>query len=156
MQQRRRIVTLAVACAIATGLTSHAAIAGTPEAQKWVDSEFQPSTLSKQQQMDEMKWFIDTAAKLKSQGVKEVHVVSETLDTHMYESKTLAKAFAEITGIQVKHDIIQEGDVVEKLQTSMQSGQSIYDGAVKTLRMTIADQPRPASPMDPQMAPMPG
>ena len=33
---------------------------------------------------------------------------------------------------------------------------SIYDGAVKTLRMTIADQPRPASPMDPQMAPMPG
>ncbi len=28
----------------------------------------------------------------------------------------------------MKHDIIQEGDVVEKLQTSMQSGQSIYDG----------------------------
>ncbi|MEA3129678.1 MAG: glycerol transport system substrate-binding protein, partial [Paraburkholderia sp.] len=71
MQQRRRIVTLAVACAIATGLTSHAAIAGTPEAQKWVDSEFQPSTLSKQQQMDEMKWFIETAATLKSAGVKE-------------------------------------------------------------------------------------
>lgn len=128
MQQRRRVVTLAVACAIATGLTSHAAIAGTPEAQKWVDSEFQPSTLSKQQQMDEMKWFIETAATLKSAGVKEVHVVSETLDTHMYESKTLAKAFTEITGISVKHDIIQEGDVVEKLQTSMQSGQSIYDG----------------------------
>ena len=128
MQQRRRIVTLAVAGVVATGFTSHAAIAGTPEAQKWVDSEFQPSTLSKQQQMDEMKWFIDTAAKLKSAGVKEVHVVSETLDTHMYESKTLAKAFTEITGISVKHDIIQEGDVVEKLQTSMQSGQSIYDG----------------------------
>jgi pyruvate/2-oxoglutarate dehydrogenase complex dihydrolipoamide dehydrogenase (E3) component len=33
---------------------------------------------------------------------------------------------------------------------------SIYDGAVKTLRMTIADQPRPAGPMDPQMAPLPG
>ena len=28
------------------------------------------------------------------------------------------------TGIKVKHDIIQEGDVVEKLQTSMQSGKS--------------------------------
>ena len=26
------------------------------------------------------------------------------------------------------HDLIQEGDVVEKLQTSMQSGKSIYDG----------------------------
>ena len=32
----------------------------------------------------------------------------------------------------------------------------IYDGAVKTLRMTIAGQPRPSSPMDPQMAPLPG
>ncbi|MDB5914738.1 MAG: transporter substrate-binding protein, partial [Ramlibacter sp.] len=28
----------------------------------------------------------------------------------------------------MKHDLIQEGDVVEKLQTSMQSGKSIYDG----------------------------
>jgi glycerol transport system substrate-binding protein len=111
-----------------SGAFVNQSLAGTPEAQKWVDSEFQPSTLSKQQQMDEMKWFIDTAAKLKSQGVKEIHVVSETIDTHSYESKTLAAAFSEITGIQVKHDIIQEGDVVEKLQTSMQSGQSIYDG----------------------------
>src|SRR5258707_696024 len=128
MQHRRRIVALAVAGVIAGAFANHAAIAGMPEAQKWVDSEFQPSTLSKQQQMDEMKWFIDSAAKLKSQGVKEIHVVSETIDTHMYESKTLAKAFTEITGIQVKHDIIQEGDVVEKLQTSMQSGQSIYGG----------------------------
>lgn len=55
-------------------------------------------------------------------------MVSETLTTHEYESKTLAKAFEEITGIKVKHDLIQEGDVVEKLQTSMQSGKSIYDG----------------------------
>ena len=127
MQQRRRIVALAVA-GIVSGALANQAQAGMPEAQKWVDSEFQPSTLSKQQQMDEMKWFVDTSAKLKSQGVKEIHVVSETIDTHIYESKTLAKAFTEITGIQVKHDIIQEGDVVEKLQTSMQSGQSIYDG----------------------------
>ncbi|MEO5697372.1 MAG: hypothetical protein ABIQ60_09600, partial [Burkholderiaceae bacterium] len=33
-------------------------------AQKWIDSEFQPSTLSKEQQLDEMKWFIAAAAKL--------------------------------------------------------------------------------------------
>src|SRR3546814_6602172 len=61
-------------------------------------------------------------------GVDEVSVVSETITTHEYESKTLAKAFTEITGIKVHHDLIQEGDVVEKLQTSMQSGKSIYDG----------------------------
>ena len=42
--------------------------------------------------------------------------------------KTLAKAFNEITGIKVKHDLIQEGDVVEKIQTQMQSGKNIYDG----------------------------
>src|SRR6267154_221444 len=42
--------------------------------------------------------------------------------------KTTAKAFEEITGIKVKHDIIQEGDVVEKIQTQMQSGKNVYDG----------------------------
>jgi glycerol transport system substrate-binding protein len=97
-------------------------------AKRWIDSEFQPSTLTKAQQAAELKWFIDAAAKLKAKGVKEISVVSETITTHEYEAKTLAKAFSEITGITVKHDLIQEGDVVEKLQTSMQSGKSIYDG----------------------------
>lgn len=117
-------IVVAIACAFA----APAVFAGAPEAQKWIDAEFQPSTLSKAQQMEEMKWFIDAAAKLKAKGVKEVSIVSETIDTHVYEAKTLAKAFEEITGIKVKHDVIQEGDVVEKLQTSFQSGKSIYDG----------------------------
>ena len=116
---------LAMAAALAVASQGWA---GEAEARKWVDSEFQPSTLSKDQQMAEMKWFIDAAKKLQAKGVKEISVVSETITTHEYESKTLAKAFEEITGIKVKHDLIQEGDVVEKLQTSMQSGKSIYDG----------------------------
>src|SRR5687768_17447205 len=116
---------LAIAAALAVGSQSWA---GEAEAKKWVDSEFQPSTLNKDQQLAEMKWFIEAAKKLQAKGVKEINVVSETIDTHVYESKTLAKAFTEITGITVKHDLIQEGDVVEKLQTSMQSGKSIYDG----------------------------
>ena len=123
MKMRRHLTALAVMAAL-TG----AAIAGEPEAKKWIDTEFQPSTLTKDQQMAEMKWFIDAAAKLKAKGVNEISVVSETITTHEYESKVLAKAFEEITGIKVKHDLIQEGDVVEKLQTSMQSGKSIYDG----------------------------
>src|SRR6187455_1471698 len=69
-----------------------------------------------------------SAAAPMAAGGSEISVVSETITTHEYESKTLAKAFEEITGIKVKHDLIQEGDVVEKLQTSMQSGKSIYDG----------------------------
>src|SRR5687767_3280309 len=122
---KMKYTALAIAAAMAVG--SHA-LAGEAEAKKCVYSEFQPSTLSKDQQMAEMKWFIEAAKKLQAKGVKEISVVSETITTHEYESKTLAKAFEEITGIKVKHDLIQEGDVVEKLQTSMQSGKSIYDG----------------------------
>lgn len=121
-----RHTTLALAALLALG--AQVAWANETAAKRWIDNEFQPSTLSKEQQMGEMKWFIDAAKKLKAKGVKEISVVSETITTHEYESKTLAKAFEEITGIKVKHDLIQEGDVVEKLQTSMQSGKSIYDG----------------------------
>src|SRR5271154_3462616 len=101
------------------------AFADEAAAKKWIDSEFQPSTLSKEDQMKEMQWFIKAAAPFKGM---EINAVSETLTVHEYESKTLAKAFEEITGIKVKQDIIQEGDVVEKIQTQMQSGKNVYDG----------------------------
>src|SRR5436189_5838073 len=93
--------------------------------QKWIDSEFQPSTLSKADQMKELQWFAKAAEPFKGM---DINIVSETITTHEYESKTLAKAFTEITGIKLKHDLIQEGDVVEKLQTQMQSGKNVYDG----------------------------
>jgi glycerol transport system substrate-binding protein len=96
-------------------------------AKRWIDSEFQPSTLSKDEQTKEMEWFIKAAAPFKGMEIK---VVSETITTHEYEAKTLAKAFTEITGIKVTHDIIQEGDVVEKIQTQMQSGRNIYDAYI--------------------------
>ena len=96
-------------------------------AKKWIDSEFKPSTLTPQQQMDELKWFIKAAESFR--GMK-INVVSETITTHEYESKVLAKAFSEITGIALTHDLLQEGDVVEKLQTQMQSDKNIYDGWV--------------------------
>ena len=40
------------------------------------------------------------------------------------------QAFTAITGIKITHDLIGEGDVVEKLQTQMQSGENIYDAYV--------------------------
>ena len=46
------------------------------------------------------------------------------------KSKVLAPAFTAITGIKITHDLIGEGDVVEKLQTQMQSGENIYDAYV--------------------------
>ena len=57
--------------------------AGTNEAKQWVDKEFQPSTLSKAQQMKEMEWFINAAKPFKG---LEVNVLSETIPTHEYES----------------------------------------------------------------------
>src|SRR3954447_16862894 len=113
----------AVALLLAFGTAP--AFADMDAAKKWVDSEFQPSTLSKDDQMKEMQWFINAA---KPFAGMEINVVSETITTHEYESKTLAKAFTDITGIKVKHDVIQEGDVVEKIQTQMQTGRNIYDG----------------------------
>ncbi|MEY4514701.1 MAG: hypothetical protein RLZZ450_6823, partial [Pseudomonadota bacterium] len=93
-------------------------------AEKWVDQEFSPSTLTREQQLAELAWFREAAKPYRG---STINVVSETIDTHVYESKTLTKAFEEITGVKVKHDLIQEGDVIEKLQTQMQSGRSIYD-----------------------------
>ncbi len=96
-------------------------------AQRWITQEFQPSTLTPDQQAAEMAWFIEAAAPFRGM---EISVVSETLTTHEYEAEVLARAFGEITGIRVTHDLIQEGDVIEKLQTQMQSGRNVYDAYV--------------------------
>src|SRR6516164_11218663 len=118
------MMTSAVALIAASAAITAPARADEAAAKKWIDSEFQPSTLSKDDQLKEMQWFIKAAEPFKGM---EISAVSETLTVHQYESQTLAKAFEEITGIKDKHDIIQEGDVVEKIQTQMQSGRNIYD-----------------------------
>ncbi len=96
-------------------------------AARWVDAEFQPSTLSRDEQLSELAWFTSAAAPFRGMSIS---VVSETLTTHEYEASTLTEAFFDVTGIRVTHDLIQEGDVIEKLQTQMQSKQNIYDAYV--------------------------
>jgi len=117
------------ALAVALGIAGSAR-ADMAAAERWIDEEFQPSTLTRDEQLEEMQWFIDAAAKLREQGVTEINVVSETITTHQYESEVMAEAFSEITGIEVTHDLIQEGDVIEKIQTQFQSGENIYDAYV--------------------------
>jgi glycerol transport system substrate-binding protein len=114
---------LSCAVLLSTIATSFADV---EDAERWLP-EFQPSTLDPEQQLAEMQWFIDAARPF---ARMEIKVVSETITTHEYEAQVLAKAFTEITGIQVTHDLIGEGDVVEKLQTQMQSGENIYDAYV--------------------------
>ncbi|HLA35202.1 MAG TPA: ABC transporter substrate-binding protein [Rhodocyclaceae bacterium] len=99
-------------------------------AERWVDSEFKPSTLSRSRQLIEMKWFVDTAERLKRQGVASIRVVSEEIDTHRYEANVLAKAFAEITGIEVRHETMPEGDLIDRMQRALSGGDSDYDGWV--------------------------
>ncbi len=124
-----RLVPIWILCMVFTlvGTASWAGDSYRAAAKKWIEKEFQPSTLTKEQQMKEMEWFIEASKPFR--GMK-IRVVSETIPTHEYESKVLTKAFEEITGIKVTHDLIQEGDVIEKLQTQMQSGKNVYDAYI--------------------------
>ena len=125
MNQNLRTTT---ALALVLGLLSGPAFADMEAAKAFLDAEIgELSTLSRADQEAEMQWFIDAA---KPFAGMEIKVVSETITTHEYESQVLAPAFEKITGIKVTHDLIGEGDVVEKLQTQMQSGENIYDAYV--------------------------
>ncbi len=109
-------------------LTAVPCMADPASAVRWVDQEFKPSTLTRDQQLSELQWFMQAANRLKGQGITSIRVVSEKIDTHDYESRTLAKAFQEITGIAVQHDVMPEGDLVDKLYAAIKTGTSEYDG----------------------------
>jgi glycerol transport system substrate-binding protein len=92
-------------------------------AERWIDEEFTPSTLTREEMLEEMQWFIEAC---KPYEGMEIRSTAENIRTHVYESEVLTQAFEEICGIKVIHDIIGEGDVVERLQTQMNSGEVIY------------------------------
>jgi glycerol transport system substrate-binding protein len=116
-----------MSAALALTMSAFTAMAGKPEAERWINSEFQPSALSKNEQMAEMEWFIKAAEPFKGM---EINVLSETIPTHSYESKVLTKAFEEITGIKVNHQLLGEGEVVQAVQTQMQTKRNLYDAYV--------------------------
>ncbi len=122
----RKILLCTVA---ATAMLAHAtsAFADAAAAKKWIDQEFQPSVLSKADQMSEMDWFIKAAEPFNGM---EINVLSEGIPTHSYESEVLTKAFQEITGIKVNHQILGEGEVVQAVQTQMQTKRNLYDAYV--------------------------
>ncbi|WP_101068887.1 ABC transporter substrate-binding protein [Roseovarius salinarum] len=115
------------ALGLALALVAGPAMADMEAAKQFLDEEIERSALSRAEQEAEMEWFIEAAEPFAGM---DITVVSETITTHEYESKVLAPAFSAITGINVTHDLIGEGDVVEKLQTQMQSGQNIYDAYI--------------------------
>lgn len=92
-----------------------------------LSDEFLHSTLSESQQKEELKWFMDAAKPFQGMTIR---VVSENIATHRYESNVLAKAFTELTGIHVVHEITEEDDLVKKLQVQLDTGISLYDAYV--------------------------
>ena len=116
------------AIGLAACMLAAPAFADMEAAKAFLDSEIgELSTLSRADQESELQFFVDAAAPYAGMSI---NVVSETIGTHTYESTVLAPAFEAITGIKVTHDLIGEGDVVEKLQTQMQSGENIYDAYI--------------------------
>ena len=96
-------------------------------ARRWVLGEFTPSTLSVAEQMAEMDFFARAAAPFSGQ---QIYVVSETIPTHRYEARFLARAFREITGISVIHDLVREDELVERIQQQSRTGRNLYDAYV--------------------------
>ena len=82
------------------------------------------SSLAPEDQVKELQFFVKAARPYEGMTIR---VVSETIDTHVFESKVLAPAFTKLTGIKVVHDLMGEGDVIEKLQTELLTGRTIYD-----------------------------
>ncbi len=120
----KKLFVTAVAALFVFGSSAQADMAA---AEKWIDEEFQPSSLSRSAQLAEMEWFIEAA---KPYAGMEINVLSETIPTHTYESETLTRAFEEITGIKVNHQLLGEGEVVQAVQTQMQTQRNLYDGYV--------------------------
>ncbi|MEM7171699.1 MAG: ABC transporter substrate-binding protein [Pseudomonadota bacterium] len=122
--RKRLMFAVATAALLALSGPVHA---GMEEAKAWAETEFQPTTLTPEEQMTELEWFVKAAEPF--QGM-EINVLSETIPTHEYESKTLAKAFEEITGIKVNHQLLGEGEVVQAVQTQMQTNRNLYDAYI--------------------------
>jgi len=90
---------------------------------KWAEI-FNPSVLNKNQKTKELNWFQFVSHDLK--GIK-IKSTAENIETHYWESRVLTKAFKEITGIEVHHEIIGEGDVVNRIMEQIEKNIHHYD-----------------------------
>lgn len=91
--------------------------------EKWADY-FSNSTLTRQERIDELRWFVEASQPFRGLSIRSV---AEDIETHYWESEVLAMAFEELTGIHVEHEIIGEGSVVERLVEQQRTGRHIYD-----------------------------
>ncbi|OZG73557.1 ABC transporter substrate-binding protein [Hahella sp. CCB-MM4] len=95
--------------------------------EQWIDKEFSDSSITRPEQIEELSWFARTAEPYRGM---QLNILSEPITTHRYESQVLAKAFEEITGIKVNHELLPEGEVVQKLWIQFISDQHRYDAFI--------------------------
>ncbi|MCP4132148.1 MAG: carbohydrate ABC transporter substrate-binding protein [bacterium] len=99
--------------------------------EKWTEI-FQPSVLNQKERNDELKWFHNASKDLREVKIKSV---AEHIETHYWESRVLAKAFKQITGIEVQHEIIGEGQVVLLIMDQIENNNYHYDAYVNDADM---------------------
>jgi len=90
---------------------------------KWAQY-FSNSTLSEEERMQELRWFVEVTEPFQGRSITSV---AEDIETHKWERDVLTVAFEELTGIEVTHDIIGEGSLVERLVEQQTTGRRIYD-----------------------------
>jgi glycerol transport system substrate-binding protein len=91
--------------------------------QKWAD-EFEPSTLTREERVAELRWFAETAVPFRG---KTIRVAAEDIRTHFWESEVLTQAFFEIAGVNVEFEVIGEGSVVQSISEQLTTGRIVYD-----------------------------
>jgi len=100
-------------------------IAGSTDASiaKWTEI-FQPSVLDETARRNELFWFASA-----SEGLRGITIMSaaENIETHYWESRVLARAFEDITGIKVIHKIIPEGNLVPLIVEQIEKWRHHFD-----------------------------
>jgi glycerol transport system substrate-binding protein len=123
---------LSVVSAFHPLIAPHAQDEGEATLLKWAKF-FDPSTLSEEERIAELRWFREVSRPFRGFSIRSV---AEDIRTHYWESTDLAVAFEEITGIHVEHEIIGEGAVVERLVEQQRTGRRIYDIYVNDADLT--------------------
>ncbi len=93
-----------------------------------IADHFPDSTLSPEEQAEELAWFVHAASGLQN---GEISILSEQLPTHDYEADVLAPAFSQLTGIAVTHDRKPEGEVIRQINLQrIMAAKGRYDAFV--------------------------
>ncbi len=90
---------------------------------KWAEI-MQPAVISKDDRTAELKWFREAAKDLRGESIRSA---AESLRVHYWESRVLARAFEEITGIHVEHEIIGEANVVNNIMEQIEKNSMLWD-----------------------------